>query len=168
MNTLNCCCLLKSQKVGPFLTDFWLNQSWRITNSWCFQKKIFKNQRLPSIPVEQQHPPGNLVLWLCAGCCLTVCWVWWTGLTLLKRKLPINGYYGWCVWKIAIHKRCFESWYSQLIRIMRINPTTEQRVNHDTRIPCLPSWMVDVYGKLAGKHPVPPIPGSGMGCATSY
>ena len=38
MNTLKCWCLLKSQKVGPCLTDCWLYQSWRITNSWCFQK----------------------------------------------------------------------------------------------------------------------------------
>ena len=37
-----CWCLLKTQKVGPFMTDFWLNQSWRITNSWCFQKKLQK------------------------------------------------------------------------------------------------------------------------------
>ena len=68
----------------------------------------------------------------------------------------------WLIWLIRMEDYNFtnveyESWYSQLIRIMRINPTTEQRVNHDTRIPYLPSWMVDVYGKLAGKYAAPPI-----------
>jgi len=68
----------------------------------------------------------------------------------------------WVIWLIRMEDYKFtnveyESWYSQLIRIKRINPTTEQRVNHDTRIPYLPSWMVDVYGKLAGIYAVPPI-----------